>query len=208
MDLTGLLARPDVDEVLELRSAFGVMAFHGGGLEQVTDVIAGEVAERCGASYYAVVHPPNMSEHLASSAFDPAESVALTRFFDRVDTVMTVHGYGRRHLRYSLLLGGRNRALAEHVARSVHEVLPDYEAVTDLARIPRALRGQHPRNPVNLAAHAGVQIELPPTLRWHWAGHGWSDSPGVGRAPQVDQLIDALADAVSTWKSPGPAPSC
>ena len=38
--LTELLARPDVVEQCELRSSFGLLAIHGGGLEQMTDVIA------------------------------------------------------------------------------------------------------------------------------------------------------------------------
>ena len=35
--------------------------------------------------------------------------------------------------------------------------------------------------------------------RWHWAERGWSDTGGVGRAPQLDRLIDGLADAVESW---------
>jgi phage replication-related protein YjqB (UPF0714/DUF867 family) len=35
-----LLAHDGVEEVLELRGRFGFMAYHGGGLEEMTDVIA------------------------------------------------------------------------------------------------------------------------------------------------------------------------
>ena len=35
-----LLAMPGVEEQLELRSRFGFMAYHGGALEEMTDVIA------------------------------------------------------------------------------------------------------------------------------------------------------------------------
>ena len=38
------------------------MAYHGGGLEAMTDVIAREAAERSGASYYGVVHPPGFDD--------------------------------------------------------------------------------------------------------------------------------------------------
>ena len=44
--LDRLLAHPDVEEVSELRSTFGFMAFHGGGLEEQTDVIARAAAEQ------------------------------------------------------------------------------------------------------------------------------------------------------------------
>ena len=56
-DLAGLLAVPGVGEELELRSTLGVCALHGGGLERATEAVAREVAERTGASYYAVVQP-------------------------------------------------------------------------------------------------------------------------------------------------------
>jgi len=38
--LDDLLAHPLVEEVCELRGTFGFMAFHGGGLEEATDIIA------------------------------------------------------------------------------------------------------------------------------------------------------------------------
>ena len=44
--LEKLLAHPGVREVCELRSRFGFMAFHGGSLEEMTDVIAADAAER------------------------------------------------------------------------------------------------------------------------------------------------------------------
>ena len=39
-----LLATPGVEEVCELRSRFGFMAYHGGALEEMTDVIASAAA--------------------------------------------------------------------------------------------------------------------------------------------------------------------
>lgn len=199
--LAEVLARPDVTEQLELGSTLGLMAIHGGGLERTTDVVARTVAEQLGGSYYGVLFPDDASvdDHPPSTSFDPDHSPALASFLDRVDTVISVHGYGRRHLRYSLLLGGRNRPLAEHLAASIGPRLVDYEFVTDLARIPRPLRGMHPRNPVNLPVNAGVQIELPPSIRWHRTRRGWSDSPGVGRAPQLTRLVDGLVDALAAW---------
>ncbi len=69
-----LLATPGVDEVCELRSRFGFMAFHGGALEEMTDVIARAAAERTGASYYGVHQPKGMEHHIPSTRFDPAVS--------------------------------------------------------------------------------------------------------------------------------------
>ena len=94
--LRELLTWPGVREEVELRSRFGFMAIHGGDLEAMTDTVARTAAERSGASYYGVVHPDGCTTHVASTAFDPAESPALRRFVDHVDVVVSVHGYGRR----------------------------------------------------------------------------------------------------------------
>lgn len=150
-----LLAHPGVEEVSELGSTFGFMAYHGGSLEEVTDVVAVEAAARSGASLYAVVQPPDFRWHIPSTAVRPEHSSALTAFLDHVDVVITVHGYGRQDFWTTLLLGGRNRVLAEHLAGHLRTTLPEYTVVTDLENIPQALRGQHAENPVNLPAVAG-----------------------------------------------------
>ena len=108
-----LLEMPGVVEESELRGTFGFMAFHGGGLEEMTDVIARAAADRSGASYYGVLHPPEWDLHLPSTRVSPAESDALAAFVEHVDVVVTVHGFGRRSLMTSLLLGGRNRELCD-----------------------------------------------------------------------------------------------
>lgn len=192
-----LLARPGVEEVCELRSAFGFMAFHGGSLEAMTDVIADRAATAAGASYYAVVQPPGLRHHVPSTAFDPAESAAMSAFIDHVDVVVTVHGFGRAGLWTTMLLGGRNRELAAHVGRHLGDALPHYRALTDLAAIPDGLRGQHPANPVNRPRRAGVQIELPPRVRGQSPA---SPPPGAdGLVPDTRALIDGLAAAAASW---------
>lgn len=201
--LREFLARSEVTEHCELRGRFGVMAYHGGNLERTTDAVAEEVARRTGASFYAVRQDPPHRHHVASTAFDPDHSPALARFFDNIDVVMTVHGYGRRRLRRHLLLGGGNRALASHVASHLREGLPRrYRVLDDLEAIPRELRGQHPENPVNRPPQRGVQIELPPSIRWNLREWGWSDHEGVSRTPDVVRLIDSLCQAVSSWGAP------
>ena len=191
-----VLDTPGVVEESELRSRFGVMAYHGGGLETMTDVIARAAAERAGASYYGVVHPEGWTVHLPSTRVRPSQSARLRAFVDHVDVVVTVHGFGRRGLFTSLLLGGTNRELAGHVAGHLRTALPAYDIVDDLDRIPTELRGVHPDNPVNVPRDAGVQIELPPRVRgssplwWDW------HEPIV---PHTRSLIDGLARAISSW---------
>ena len=192
-----LLAKPGVTEVTDLRSRFGFMAFHGGDLEAVTDVVASQAAAAAGASYYGVLHPPGLDVHLPSTRFDPAASTTMTAFLEQVDVVITVHGYGRRGRWTSLLAGGSNRELAEHVGTYLRPALPGYEIVTDLDAIPKDLRGLHPSNPVNRPASGGVQLELPPRVRGRTPLSPRKGPDGLS-APTRD-LIAALAAAARAW---------
>ena len=192
-----LLAEPGVEEVLALRSRVGFLAFHGGSLERMTDVVAIDAAERSGASVYAVVQPPGLRWHIRSVDVTPDASPALAAFVDHVDVAIAIHGFGREGFWTSLLLGGRNRELARHVGMHLRGSLPDYAILDDLEDVPVELRGLHPRNPVNLPRGGGVQIELPPRVRGttpHW--DGWE---GPGHCPPLEALVAGLATAVQTW---------
>ncbi|MFT5269120.1 MAG: phage replication-related protein YjqB (UPF0714/DUF867 family) [Acidimicrobiales bacterium] len=203
-----LLAQPNVTEVCELRSArLGFMAYHGGQLEKVTDVIASSAAQASNCSYYGVLQTDEDSVvHLPSATVAPAESLKLAAFLSHVDVVVTIHGYGRKRLWHALLLGGRNRELAEHVGLYLRRRLPDYDIIDDPGDLPRELAGMHPSNPVNLPRSQGVQIELPATVRWNRKGRHWSDLGTHGRAPQVQALIDGLAEAATAWVNNEPVP--
>lgn len=196
-----LLERKSVTEICDLRApALGFMAYHGGQLEKVTDVIASNAAEQSGSSYYGVLQTDEDTVvHLPSKTVSPDDSPALADFVGHVDAVVTIHGYGRKRLWHALLLGGRNRELAAHVAKHLRARLPDYDIIDDVDAIPRSLAGMHPQNPVNLPPACGVQIELPATVRWNRKGRHWSDLGMGGRAPQVQALIDGLATAAQTW---------
>jgi len=196
-----LIAQKNVTEVCVLRSSrIGFMAYHGGQLEKVTDVVASEAAAASGASYYGVLQTDEDNVvHLPSKTVSPQDSARLASFVEHVDAVITIHGYGRKRLWHALLLGGQNRELAEHVAMHLRRRLPDYDIVDDQSAIPRELAGMHPSNPVNLPPMSGLQIELPATVRWNRKGRHWSDMGSHGRAPQVQALIDGLAEAATAW---------
>ena len=196
-----LLSRPGVEERCELRGRVGFMAYHGGNLEVMTDVIAAAAARRADASCYAVVQPPPMRDHLSSTKVRPSESDRLAAFLEHVDIVITVHGFGRRGMFSSLLLGGRNRDFARHGGDSLRRRLPAYRILTDLDSIPRQLRGQHHHNPVNLPRHGGVQVELPPRVRG--SSPLWWDWEGPGLTPHTEALIDGLVDAATSWNGTG-----
>jgi phage replication-related protein YjqB (UPF0714/DUF867 family) len=195
-----LLAHDGVEEDLELRSAFGFMAFHGGSLEEGTDVIAAAAAEQSGASLYAVRQPTDLRWHLPSVEVAPADSAALAAFVEHVDVAVAVHGYGREGMWTTLLLGGTNRTLAGHVAEHLRATMPGYEMIDELAAIPADLRGVHARNPVNLPRAGGVQLELPPRTRSRTVPM-WRDLPDTQPVPHQLDLIEGLAAAVRTWPS-------
>lgn len=189
--LADLLAHPGVEEVCELRSRFGILAFHGGNLEKGTDQIAAAAAERAGASLYAVLQPPDLRWHVPSVAFDPRHSSALAAFLDHVDVAVAVHGYGRDGQWTTLLLGGSNRSLASSLGAELRSRLDGFTIVDDLDSVPPELRGVHPRNPINRVRSGGVQLELPPRVR---SGTG---APTYQPAYEA-AVVDALAAAALT----------
>jgi len=184
-----LLAHPGVTERCDRRGPLGFMAFHGGSLERMTDLIATEAAERSGSSLYVVAQPEDLRWHVPSRCFDPAHSPALAGFLDHVDDVVAVHGFGRTGLFTTLLLGGSGRGGAAALAGPLAAALPDYEVVDDLEGIPVELRGLHPHNPVNRVRGEGVQLELPPRVRG--LGPFWDERPDreVHRRALVDALV-------------------
>jgi phage replication-related protein YjqB (UPF0714/DUF867 family) len=194
--LSELLADPAVRETSTLRSRFGFMAIHGGGLEKMTDVIAARAADAADASVYVVQHPDQYPHHLPSARFAPSESALLNEFLEHVDTVISLHGYGRIGRSTQLLAGGGNRRLAAHLA--THTRIPGYQLITDLDAIPSELRGLHPDNPVNLARGGGTQLELSPRVR---GISPRSQMPGDdGLPPAASALVQGLAETARTWR--------
>ena len=196
--LAELLAHPGVEEVCELRGNFGLLAPHGGNLEQGTDALASRAADRADASLYLVRQPPDLYWHVPSVAFDTEASPALAAFMEHVDVVVAVHGYGRVDMWTTLLVGGQNRALAARLGAGLRAGLGGaFTVIDDLEAIPPELRGLHPRNPVNLPPRRGAQLELPPRVR---SGTG---APTY-RSEYEDAVVDALVDVATTWASHSP----
>jgi phage replication-related protein YjqB (UPF0714/DUF867 family) len=193
--LSALLSDPGVVEESRLRSRFGFLAIHGGGLEEMTDVIAERAAEAAGASVYLLRHPDRYPHHLPSALYDPSESARLAEFLDHVEVAVSLHGYGRIGRGTQLLAGGRNRALAAHLAR--HIGLTGYQVVTDMDDIPPELRGLHSGNPVNRVRGGGTQLELSVRVR---GISPRSPLPGDdGLSPVTAALVRGLADAARSW---------
>lgn len=196
-----LLEQPGVVEESTIEGPVGFMAFHGGRLEEVTDVVARGAAELSGSSYYGVLQPDDEQWHIPSHRVTAEQSETLAEFLDHVEVVIAIHGFGRVDLWRSLLVGGRNRELAEHVACRLIPALPHYEILTDLDDIPKPLRGQHPNNPANVPRGGGVQIELPPRVRGRSPIFWGMDVQHP--VPHTTSLIRALARSADEWVAGG-----
>jgi phage replication-related protein YjqB (UPF0714/DUF867 family) len=212
VDLAELLSLPGTTEELTLRSAVGFMALHGGSQDRGTDRLARAAAERSGASFYGIVQAPWSRVHLTSRRHDPAHSDALRQFLDHVKIAISVHGYGRDSFALRLepqgslviepygppMMQGQRGPLRSVILGGLHEELLAasrdlFEDRIDGYQVGRgSLRlGFHPKNPVNLPVHRGVQIELPPGLR----GIGpFGDRPSAEDSPLTDAVIDALVE--------------
>jgi phage replication-related protein YjqB (UPF0714/DUF867 family) len=194
-----LLGHPDVVEAAITRSNVGVMAFHG-GLEAGTAEIAEAAAEASGASLYVVKQPATLRWHVPSRSVDPAHSALLADWLAHVEVAIAIHGFGRIRQPRRILLGGRNRRLAERLAGHLSKGVSGFEMVTNLGAIPTELRGLHPDNPVNRPRAGGVQLELPPSARGTTPrppDPGW----GPGGAPA--RIIEALAAAIVDYQPAG-----
>lgn len=110
-----------------------------------------------------MVQPADLAWHLPSTSYDRTASPNLHRFLEHVRLVVSFHGYQRPELSDKVLLGGTNRSLAKALDAALGA--EGVRAVSNLAAIPQGLRGQHARNPVNLPIEAGVQVELPRSMR-------------------------------------------
>lgn len=200
MTFTELLAQPGVVEEVELRGRFGFLAYHGGPVERVTSLIARRAAEQSGASFYGIDQPPELALHLPSARFQPSESPVFASVLGHCEVVCTVHGYGREMSKQYLLLGGQNRELASAMASELEARLPPkFKVIATLDEIPRELRGVSTKNPVNLPKHQGVQLELPPGVRWNFDARSWGDAQGLEPTPLINSVVDALAAAATEW---------
>lgn len=193
--LSELLADPAVFEVSRLRSRFGFLAIHGGGLEQMTDVIAERAADTAGASVYLLRHPQGYPHHLPSARYLAEQSDLLAAFLDHVEVAVSLHGYGRLGRSTQMLAGGRNRALARHLAQ--HLDVPGYHVVTDLDAIPAELRGLHTDNPVNRVRGGGAQLELSSRVRGISPRSQLADENGL--SPATSALVQGLVAAAHSW---------
>lgn len=189
--LAELIATRGVVEELDLAGSLGVMALHG-GLEAGTADAARRTAAAVGASSYVLMQPDDLAWHVPSIEYDPRQSPRLRRFLDHISFAVSFHGFGRRGMEDTVLLGGRNRRIAGLLAAAITR-RSRLTVIDDPELMPASLRGMHPSNPVNLPENGGVQLEL---------------SPGARTPEALEAIIDAIAAVLQAEAaSVCPAPS-
>ncbi|MER6472486.1 poly-gamma-glutamate hydrolase family protein [Streptomyces collinus] len=187
-------------------SGVGLLALHA-GTEGGTAELAEEVAARTGATALVFTQPAGDPVHLPSHRMAVDHCAALREFLASVTVVVSLHGHLRRETPRAVFLGGANREAARVLGQELTLYAPDFEAVTDLDAIPAGLRGLHPRNPVNLAAEAGVQVELPLAARTLRPGEvrGVPDLPPPSVAAALTAGVERLAARPRGAAHRGPA---
>ena len=177
--------------------ALGFMAYHGGSLEEMTDVIARAAAERSGASYYGVLQPPTQRRTSRRTRF--ARRVAHARRLPRhVEVVITIHGYGRTASGPRCCSAGRTAPSPTTSPATCAASARLHDRDRPRRACPKELRGLHATNPVNLPPQQGVQIELPPRSA------APAPSGRTGRARAWSRTPSRSSTAWSHAAAPGP----
>jgi len=184
----------DTNEDLHLTGSLGVVALHGGRIEPGTEEIARFVARQSGASLYVYSgrRPVgNLALHQPSHGSDFKARPLVLRFLNHVQTIISIHGHGRR--KRCVYVGGLNQPMAEGFVELAEAVLPQYEWVSDPDGIPEGIRGRNPNNIVNLVPKKGMQLELPRALRQTKPALGGDHFEPVGDALALSRLLVQFA---------------
>ncbi|MFJ2608326.1 MULTISPECIES: poly-gamma-glutamate hydrolase family protein [unclassified Streptomyces] len=172
----------------------GLLALHGSN-EGGTAELARLVAESTGATCLTFTQPDGPAVHVPSPRMAAPHCALLREFLTHVEVTVSLHGHLRPSAPRSLFLGGANRAAAHTLAAELDALRPEFTPVTDLDAIPRALRGLHPRNPVNLTRATGVQVELPLAARTvHPNGWEGPDLPPTAVTDALTAGVRLLAE--------------
>lgn len=182
---------PMVATLVPGRGGIGLLALHGSN-EGGTAQLAETVGRRCGATSLVFTQPgARRPVHVPSPRMAAEHCALLREFLTRVALTVSLHGHMRPEAPRTVFLGGGNRPAARVLAEAFATGAPQFPAAVDLAEIPSALRGVHPRNPVNLTRLGGVQVELPLLARTS----GGTDIPPPAVTDAVTAGVEELRKA-------------
>jgi phage replication-related protein YjqB (UPF0714/DUF867 family) len=148
------------------KSEVAVIAPHGGFIEPGTSEIARAIAGEDYSLYLfegLVQGRPHSDLHITSHRFDEPKALELV---GGAQTAVALHGRQDRNDSATVLLGGRNVPLRDAIAESLVDAgfVVGFAAQTMAARDPDNICNRG-------AAGAGVQLELPLTLRKTLVAH-------------------------------------
>ena len=158
-----------------------VIAPHGGSIEPHTSLIVEAIAQDELSFYiFEGVRPGGGGDlHITSTNFDEPNALLLIR---RARTVIAIHGRADRGDPKTVWLGGLNGKLRDAIASSLQG------ASFDVVSLQHGLAGRDPGNICNRgSAQAGVQLELPRSLRERLADDG----------ARLKAFSGAIRDAIS-----------
>ncbi|MFA6530301.1 MAG: poly-gamma-glutamate hydrolase family protein [Candidatus Micrarchaeia archaeon] len=160
-----LLAKPNVHEFSFKGRGPGILAVHGGAIEEGTERITRKLIELGGfAGYIISVRAPGATYrdyHVPSTFISPGDSETLLSVVRSVDALVAIHGQKKDG---NIYVGGLNEKLRIQIAYELGLVFPGI-VFSDLATLPPTLRGASKTNIVNFHSSGGVQIELPLNIR-------------------------------------------
>ena len=188
---------PAIIEDSTLRSRFGFMAIHGGGLEQMTDVIAERAADAAGASVYVLRHPDHYPHHLPSALYRAA-GVRTARRVPRPRRGRGVAARLRPHRAQHPTAGRRPQPRARRTPRAPRQRCPATRSSPTSTRSRASCAALHPDNPVNRVRGGGTQLELTPRVR---GISPRSRLPGDdGLSPATSALVQGLVATARSWE--------
>lgn len=146
--------------VLNRASAVAIVAPHGGRIEYGTSQLATAVAGDDFSLYLFEGLKPNRPHrelHIGSEYFDEDRCVQLVT---KAQIAIGMHGRANGNDPETIWIGGLGKELRDAIALALGAV--GFKAITSGHRLP----GEHKNNICNRGiARAGVQLELPKTLR-------------------------------------------
>ncbi|MBW2981403.1 poly-gamma-glutamate hydrolase family protein [Candidatus Woesearchaeota archaeon] len=189
-----VIKQKGVKEYSDKKGKVGILAVHGGRLDQGTEQITNYIHEQTPASMYVMSsRQGDVNKHrVASTKIAHTHSDQLSDVISHSKYNISIHGHSKPGHEKTVYIGGENSYMRRKIAERLRESLPsEYVIEYDVKKMPRNIRGTG-RNIVNRSEEGGVQVELPKELR---QGVGGNDSSKLtGLSKRVGQAISEVVN--------------
>lgn len=175
------------------RGPVGIIAIHGGGIDEGTSEIAEEIAAD-DYSFYAFegrLPDGNWDLHLTATNFDEPRGLALAT---ESMLIVSIHGEGKEGAPL-VFLGGRNEELLNSIETSLQA------AEFKCKRGGLGIAGEHPDNICNRTiSGSGVQLELTQALRETFFAQLHSRLGRTKRSQRFYEFVAAVRSAIKSYE--------